>query len=268
METTKSVNQIFDESPTTDSTATFERLWSIMGVQRDRILDHFELTEDPSVADLAQVAGPTGPRGALHAWTGPKMDWLINSWIGDPEAGFSNMHLTAWLGPDTNVPHLGMAWGTLPTLWCFIDLLPRADLFVDLDYVDRYYEPINEIVLSLKEDPQISPFVSRDTFTRVGVSQSAICVVMPEGEGRIEQIAELAALRVDQWLSYVDEATPTPVEDRADLARRDLAMRRNIAQRDPANSLAERFFGVELTDRLVGSLWGEHRSIERPGSLG
>jgi len=268
VEITKSVNQIFDESPTTDSTATFERLWATMGTVHQRVLDRFDVVEDPSVADLDTFGDPTGPRGALRAWSGPGMDWMINSWLGDPAAGFTNMHLTCWLGPDTNVPHLGMAWGTLPTLWCFIDLLPRADLFVDLDYVDRYYEPFNEVYMSLKNDPDVAPFVSQDTFTRVGVSQSAVCIVMPSEDARIEQIGELAHLRLDQWFSYLDEATPTPVEDRGPLAARDLAMRRNIAQRDPANSLAERFYGAELTERLVGSLWGEHRVTERPGALG
>lgn len=268
METTKSVSEIFDESPATDSTETFAQLWRTMGAVKDRVLARFELSEDPSVSDLASFGGPTGPRGELRAWSGPGMDWLINSWLGDPEAGFTNMHLTAWLGPETNVPHLGMAWGTLPSLWCFIDLLPRSDLFVDLDYVDRYYEPINEVYMDLKNDPDVSPFVSQDTFTRVGVSQSAICVVLPSEPERIAQIGELANLRVDQWFSYLDDAGPTPVDQRAALARRDLDMRRNIAQRDPANALAARFYGDELTERLVGALWGEHRSIERPGVSG
>jgi hypothetical protein len=261
---TKSVTEIFDGSEATDSTATFDQLWSIMGGLHRRILDRFELAEDPSVATLSSFGGPTGPRGELRAWSGPKMDWLINSWLGDPEAGFTNMHLTAWLGPDTNVPHLGMAWGTLPALWCFIDLLPRADLFVDLDYVDRYYEPANETYMALKSDPEANAFVSQDTYTRVGVSQSAFCVVMPNTPERIAQIGELATLRLDQWFGFLDAAEPTAEADRPALAARDLAMRKNIAERDPANSLAERFYGKELTDRLVGSLWGAERTIERP----
>jgi len=239
-------------------------LWEIMGGFHRQILDRFDLTEDGSVADLASFGGPTGPRGTLRAWTGPKMDWLINSWLGDPEGGFTNMHLTAWLGPDTRVPHLGMAWGTLPTLWCFIDLLPRADLFLDLDYVDRYYEPANDAYMTLKSDPEANAFVSQDTFTRVGVSQSAFCVVLPNTPARVAQIAELAALRIDQWFGFLDDAEPTPESEREALAARDLAMRRNIAERDPANSLAERFYGKEVTDRLVGSLWGAERHIERP----
>lgn len=264
METTKSVTELFDEAGPTDSTATFERLWSTMGEIKQRVLARFDLAEDPSVAELATFGGQPGPRGSLRAWSGPKMDWLINSWLGDPEAGFTNMHLTGWLGADTDVPHLAMAWGTLPQLWCFIDLIPRVDLLTNPDYVDRYYEPINSTYLELKSDPEVSPFISQDTFTRAGVSQSAICMVLPSNPERITQIGELANLRVDQWFSFLDDAESTPFDERPAIARRDLAIRRNIAERDPANSLAERFYGAELTERLVRSLWGGDRSTERP----
>ena len=264
METTKSVTEIFDEAGPTDATATFERLWAHMGGLRDRILDRLDLTEDPSVAGLESFGDPDGARGSLRAWTGPKVDWLINSWLGNPEEGFTNMHLTCWLGPDTRVPHLGMAWGTLPSLWCFIDLLPRADLFCDLDYVDRYYEPANEAYMELKSDPTASAFVSQDTYTRAGVSQSAFCSVFPSNDASIERICALADLRLDQWFSFLDEAEPTPDGDRPALAERDLTMRRNVAERDPANSLAERFYGPELTERLIRALWGGDRQIERP----
>jgi hypothetical protein len=198
------------------------------------------------------------------------MDWAINSWLGDPAAGFTNMHLTCWLGPETRVPHLGMAWGTLPSLWFFVDLLPRADLFVDLDYVDRYYEPANEAYMELKDDPDASPFVSRDTFTRVGVSQSAFCMVLPTNQENIDKINRYANLRVDQWLGYIDEAEADASlgvarSERAALAERDLVMRRNIAERDPANALAERFYGKETTQHLVNALWGGGRTSPRPG---
>lgn len=264
METTKSVTEIFDEASPTDATETFEQLWTMMGGLRDRVLDRFSLTPDPGVEPVSKVGGDTGPRGILDAWTGPGVDWMINSWIGDAEAGFTNMHLTVWLGPGTNVPHLGMAWGTLPSLWCFIDLLPRADLFTDLDYVDTYYEPINAEYMALKSDPGASAFVSQDTFTRVGVSQSALCSVFPSNQERIDQIARLADLRVSQWLDFLDNAPATDPADREALAARDLAMRRNIAERDPANALAERFFGADLTNRLVRALWGGDRMLPRP----
>ena len=264
MEQIKSVTEIFDDAPSTDSTKIFDRLWSVMATQRDRIMEQFDLNEDMSLAEQESFGGDSGPRGSQRAWTGSNMDWLVNSWIGDPEGGFTNMHLTAWLGPDTNVPHLGMAWGTLPHLWFFVDLLPRADLWLDLDYVDQYYEPANEAYLELLEQPGVTPFVSKDTYTRVSVSQSAFCVVLPTTDENIDLIETMAATRIDQWLSYLAEAPKTDPEKREALATRDLAMRTNIAERDPANALAERFFGEELTQKLIRNLTGADRLIERP----
>jgi len=83
-------------------------------------------------------------------------------------------------------------------------------------------------------------------------------------EARLDQISELAHDRVDRWLEFVDQAEPVPQERRAQLAADDLARRRNIAERDPANVMGVRFFGEELTDRLVRSLWGGDRELPRP----
>ena len=65
-------------------------------------------------------------------------------------------------------------------------------------------------------------------------------------------------------MAFVDAAEPVPEERRAQLAADDLTRRRNIAERDPANIMAVRFFGEELTDRLVRALWGGDRQLPRP----
>ena len=70
---------------------------------------------------------------------------------------------------------------------------------------------------------------------------------------------------VDRWLQWVDEAEPVPAEERAALAETDLLMRRNIAERDPANVLGERLLGADLTNKLVRGLWGGDRELPRPG---
>ena len=56
-----------------------------------------------------------------------------------------------------------------------------------------------------------------------------------------------------------------PVEQRAALAESDLKLRRNIADRDPANVMGVRFFGEETTNKLVRALWGGDRALPRPG---
>jgi hypothetical protein len=41
-------------------------------------------------------------------------------------------------------------------------------------------------------------------------------------------------------------------------------IRRTICERDPANVIAERLFGKELTARLVSTLWGGTRTLPSP----
>ena len=263
-ETLKSVQDIHDEHGPTDATATFDRLWGIMGDLKAKIDDRLETERDPSTLDLEDYGGDSGPRGTLRAFVGPEVDWMIHSWLGDPQTGFTNMHLTVWLGPHVNVPHLGLAWGTLPNLWCYIDLQPRADVAVDLDYLDRYYEPFNERFLALREDETLSPFVSRELYVRESVTPTACCFLTETDDEHLALIETLAHERVDAWLGYLDGAEPVPEADRPALAERDLALRRNVAERDPANVMGVRYFGEEMTERLIRALWGGDRQLDRP----
>ena len=267
-ETLKGVQDIFDERGPTDATATFNRLWSITCELMAKIEARFELTRDPSTDDLESYRGETEhPSGRLAAYAGPEIDWLVHSWIGNPPLGFTNMHVTAWLGPHIDVPHLGIAWGTLPDLWFYIDFNARSDLMLDTEALDKYFEPLNEEFLALRADEGLAPFTSRALYIRQALSDVAICFTTPNrthDDDRLDQVSELAHRRVDQWLRWVDEAEPVPQARREKLAADDLARRRNIAERDPANVMAVRFFGQEMTDRLVRVLWGGDRLLLRP----
>ena len=267
-ETLKGVQDIFDERGPTDATATFDRLWSITGELMAKLEARFDLARDPSTDDLECYRGQAEhPSGRLAAYAGPEMDWLVHSWIGNPPLGFTNMHVTAWLGPHIDVPHLGVAWGTLPDLWFYIDYNPRSDLMLDTGSLDRYWGPLNEEFLDLRADEGLAPFTSRALYIRQALSETAVCFTTPGhtyDEARLEQVRDLAHRWVDRWLGWVDEAEPVPPERRGRLAADDLLRRRNIAERDPANVMAVRFFGQDMCDRLVRALWGGDRVLPRP----
>ncbi len=268
-ETLKGVQDIFDARGPRDVTATFNRLWAITGELMAKIQARFDLTRDPSTAELETYRGRAEhPSGSLTGYCGPEMDWLVHSWIGNPPLGFTNMHVTAWLGPHIDVPHLGVAWGTLPDLWFYMDFNPRSDLMIDTEALDKYWEPFNEEFLELRADEGLSPFTSRSLYVRQALSEVAVCFTTPgrtHDEARLDQVSELAHRRVDQWLQWVDEAEPVPQQRREQLSADDLARRRNIAERDPANVMGERFFGPEMTRHLVRALWGGDRVLSRPG---
>lgn len=264
METTQSIADIHDTAALTDTTAEFLQLQTAMSAMFERVQARFELEPDPAVEEFHSYGVAGGPSGSINAYAGPEIDWLVHSWIGDPEKGFTNLHLTIWNGPQTWVPHFGMAWGTLPDYWYFVDLVPRKDPLADPAYLDRYYEPHNEQYMALRHEPGFSPFVSQTLYVRQSVSHTALCFVCERTERSAERMIELAEGRLTDWLACMDEGDPVAPSERAALAERDLFVRRTIADRDPANVMGVRFFGEDMTERLVRALWGGDRTLPRP----
>ncbi|GAA2211628.1 hypothetical protein GCM10009850_070880 [Nonomuraea monospora] len=263
-ETLQHVEQMLDESPVIDVTETFERLKGILEELKARIDARFELSADPG-SPGAYGTHPDGPGGRLDAYAGPEIDWLVHSWLGNPAASFANLHLTAWLGPHIRVPHLGIALLVWPEGWFYQDFIPRASLTADGGHFDRYYAPLDAQWLAFKEEnPDFAWFTSRAGFIRASLSPNAYCYSFPRSPGNLDIVRDLLHARVGRWLEWVDEAEPVPEGERAALAAADLAVRRNIAERDPANVMGVRYFGQELTDRLVRGLWGGDRTLPRP----
>jgi hypothetical protein len=260
------MSSLVDAKPNVDITEAYADLWKLLAELKDKVFARFELQPDPSTAEFATYGGPEGPRGELTAYVGPEVDWAVHSWLGNPQYSFSNMHLTVWLGPQVKVPHLGIAFGTMPDLWCYLDYVPRSDLMVDLEALDTYYEPTNEQWLALRARDDVGPFISRALYVREALSETAVCFSAAYTPELIARLSELAHAHVDRWLAWVDAAAPTPEDERAPLATRDEAVRRNVAERDPANEMGVRYFGQEMTDRLVAALWGGGRALPRPGA--
>ncbi|QLY28793.1 oxidoreductase [Nocardia huaxiensis] len=267
-ETVQHVEQMVDATPRVDVTETFEEWRELTGSLKSRLAQRFALTRDPSTETLASYGDPAaGPSGSLAAYAGPEIDWLVHSWIGDPRTGFVNLHLTAWLGPQVRVPHFGSALLLWPQGWFYADAIPRSDLIGDGDYFDRYYAPDDAPWLDFKaEHPDFTWFTSRTGFIRGSLSPTAYCYSFPPTRPNLDVVHDLLHARLEQWLRWVDEAEPVPEEQRTALAARDLTVRRNIAERDPANIMGERMFGADTTRRLVRALWGGDRELPRAGA--
>jgi len=263
----KSVVELVGEQPNVDRTEAFEQLWAIFGELRGKIDNRFELTMDPSTADLQpyEASDGSGARGFLSAFSGEEIDWFVHSWIGNPQHSFANMHLTTWLPPTTRVPHLAFALATLPDIFFYMEFVPRADMLMDVDYLDKYYEPANELSIQFRENPNMNWFYSKSLFVREALSETALCYTCKYTPENMATVKAAAHQMMGQWLSWVDEGDPVPEAEQAALAERDLFYRRTIAERDPANVLGERMFGKDLTDRLVRALWGGDRELPRPG---
>ncbi|MEQ6903307.1 hypothetical protein [Nocardioides sp. YIM 152588] len=265
----KSVQEYFDEAGPTDVTSLFADWKALVDRLATRVKDHFDLQRDPSTDSLESFTSEAGPSGSVRAYTGPEVDWMIHSHMESAAMGFVNVHLTIWLGPHVRVPHFGMALGAFPQGWMFLDSVPRSNLVVDTDSYDRYYGPLNDEWERIQaENDFIQPFVSRSAFVRASLSPTAYCFMAPGDSRTTDLVSGLAERHLDRWLGWVDGAERVPAEERAALAAEDELSRRNIAERDPANEMGDRFFGEEMTQQLVRALWGGDRVLPRPHLLG
>jgi hypothetical protein len=263
----ESVEELVARSPDRNNREIFLAMWSVLSELKERIAQRFRLELEPSVRDLSAYGSPDGStQGHLAAYGGDEIDWMIHSYMGTPEKSFSNMHLTVWLGPQVRVPHFGMALGTIPNLFCYLDFIPRVDLMADVEYLDRYYEPLNGLYLAFEQDPEFRPFVSRSLYMRQAQSRTSLCYSTDPHLDRLNKISKAAHKVLDQWFKHLDQAHRVDPKEQAALAERDLLIRRTISDRDPANVMGAKIFGQTLTDRLVGVLWGKGRQLKRAGS--
>jgi hypothetical protein len=243
-----------------DNKVVFEHLWGLTNELRQKIDARFELHPDASTKNLETYSATTGgAHGSLNTFSGPEIDWLVHSWLREPKSGFCNMHLTTWLKSQIRVPHLAFAFATVPYLFFYIDYIPRSDLFVDLEYLDRYYEPMNQTYLALLEDSRFKHYTSKTLYIRQAQSHTSLCYTSQVTEETLARLGTVAHEMIDRWLKWVDEAESVPDHERAALSNRDLIVRRAIAERDPDNQIAVRLFGAEMTEKLVRSLWGGDR---------
>lgn len=257
----RSVDQRLTQLGDDDKSRAFEICRDGMLKLAAKLYDAFEVQPHPSSERFADYGDPSGKmKGSLTAYSGPQLDWVIDSWIASPQGGFSNHHLTIWLPSSCPVPHLGMAIGTIPQLFFFIDLVPRGDLWVDLEQLDRYHEPFNEQFLQIAADERFRPFVSRETYIRQAISPIGLCIEGEPVEENFQSLFSLMDATLTRWIAMVKEAEPTPEAERAALGKRDEFVRRTICERDPANVVAEKVLGADMTQALVEVMWGANRS--------
>lgn len=264
----KSVRELIDERPNVDNTVIYEQLCAIQDGLWDRIRGRFSLVPDPSTAELQPYTAPDGSAsGTLAAFSGPEVDWAVYGRVGNPAKSYCNLNINVWLGPQTRVPHLMFQFGTFPMLFFYMDYFPRVHFLTNPGYMDRYFEPVNPQYLELMADERLKPFISHSTYVRALMSPVALCFIAEAGSNGalLDLIRQHAATYLDRWFAWVDDAEPVRPHEYAELAHRDLELRRHAAERDPANVVPERIYGTAVTRRVIRALWGGDRQLPRPG---
>lgn len=253
------------DGQTLDTTSTFETVLATRDKAWEMISSRLPLVEDLHCADIHTFDDLSGnPLGRMRNFTGDDcpIDWVIHSNIGSPTNTFTNIHLTCWMKDTVDVPHLGLAFGTLPEAFFYADLMPRYELVTHPEYCREYYGPLNKLHLEFGKQLRKDGFVGlvpEMPFIRSSLSPCPIAsITSPEF---FKQYAEPAILQVvEHWIDLVENAKPvTDPAERKFLAKRDYAQRHSIVYNDPANPIAERLVGKEAADRLIRILAGEER---------
>jgi hypothetical protein len=256
--TTTTIHEHFAANPNVDNSEIFDRFWAILTRLRDRLAERFSFTRHEACAGREYYQVPDGSfEGSLNAYTGPEIEWFVHSWIGNRKNSILDMNINVWLGPQIDVPHLSIVFGTIPKLFHYSDLLARRDLMTEIDYLRRYYEPHQQDWLQLRGDPRFLWSVSHGAYMRAILSPCGSSFTAERETANIDALEAYVEKLFARWLSYVDAATPVPPSERAALRARDHFLRESIYRLDPMNALAQKFLGPELTEALVTIRYGK-----------
>ena len=251
---TKTIDQFLAENPDVDVSRYWERCWGILSGVKDRIAARFpNLEREANTRDRDYYTSPNGEwEGSMKAWSGPGVEWLVNSWLGNRTASILDMNATAFLGQETDVPHLVIVFGTIPKLFFYADYTPRANLLTDVDYLDRYYgDDVNQWYLGLRGNENFQWAVSHGTYMRALTNPATQSLTAELDDANIDILESYVDEMVTRWFGWIDAAPAVPIEQRDELQRADHKIREMGYVRDPMNKLAVNVFGEGNVDHMV-----------------
>ncbi|MDH3621623.1 MAG: hypothetical protein OER91_12060, partial [Gammaproteobacteria bacterium] len=261
---TKTIDEFLAENPNVDVTPYWERCWGILSGVKERIAARFpNLEREENTRDRDYYTSPNGEwEGSMKAWSGEGMEWLVNSWLGNRKASILDMNATAFLGQETDVPHLVIVFGTIPNLFFYADYTPRRDLMADVDYLDRYYgDEVNQWYLGLRGHENFQWAVSHGNYMRALTNPVTQSLMGDLDNDNIDILEKYVDEKVTRWIDWIDAATPVPEADRAALQQRDHTVREMGYARDPMNKLAVQVFGEGQVDAMVEMRMGREQML-------
>jgi len=259
---TKTIDEFLAENPDVDVSRYWERCWGILSGVKQRIADRFPaLVREPNTVDRDYYTSPSGEwEGSMKAWSGPGVDWLVNSWLGNRQASILDMNATAFLDQQTDVPHLVIVFGTIPKLFFYADYTPRTNLLTDPDYLDRYFgDEVNSAYLELRGHQNFQWAVSHGNYMRALVNPATQSLTGELDDVNIDILEGYIDAMVTRWLGWIDAATPVDEDRRRALRDLDYSIRRLGYERDPMNKLAVQVFGADNVDSMVDIRMGREQ---------
>lgn len=262
---TKTIMEFLSENPNVDVSRAWERCWKIQQNIVDRVRDRFQLERHPQ-ADEGYWTSPDGQlEGEFRGYTGPEVDWVVHSWLGNRKASILDINATVFLSQQNRVPHLCVIFGTIPRLYFYAEYTPRVDLRTNYDYLLKYYEPANQEFLKFRSDPTWTRFVSHGTYLRALMSPIATSSHAELNDDNLDTCERYLGTFVDRWFRWLDEAETVPEEERAAQQAYDHAVRELGYRTDPMNVLPQKILGEAEFNRRLEMRIGTRQMEETRG---
>ncbi|XP_073012168.1 red chlorophyll catabolite reductase isoform X1 [Typha latifolia] len=198
---------------------------------------------------------------------GSSVDFILESWLHCqiPNGALDITTLFGFLNDSTDAPHflLEIIQSSPTSLVLLLDLLPRRDLALSANYVDKFYQDtqVDRQRQQVEMLPQVLPYRSTSLYIRSILSPTAIAVHINCGEdeqGRMKEIIhtqlESAAKEVLQiWFDKCARSSEQMEEtERSYILKRD-GMTRKILETDLVDNMS-RIFGADVANRVVGEI--------------
>ncbi|MCM6771921.1 hypothetical protein NDR87_03490 [Nocardia sp. CDC159] len=203
-------------------------------------------TDIPLVSQMSPV-----PVGRLRVLRGGPIDKVVTVDLVVPPIGLDSHMIFAFLPSGSAIPHF-----TLDSVHAsehfamHLDLIPRVDLAVHLDYLDAAFLPLTPLLEAAWQIAGVSP-------AAVGPRQRAMMspwmVVCRASEAAFGELGGTVDAYLRHWLTLVDKGVPA-VD--VDVAARDRVNRANLfsPQVDPVWAQVTRLLGQEQSERVRGEL--------------
>ncbi|BAT10653.1 red chlorophyll catabolite reductase 1, chloroplastic [Oryza sativa Japonica Group] len=225
----------------------------------------------PDVAEFRSGGGAGNAVGSLdvrRGAPGSTIDFMLQSSLHCkvPNGAIDITSLLIFLNASTDAPHFLMEFiqGSPTSIVVLLDLLPRKDLALHPEYIERYYEntQVDKQREKVEELPQARPYRSRSLFVRSTFSLTAILMSIDcgqGGEGTLEeivrgQLATAARALLQIWLdSCADHTSEMEEGERENMIKRDQIVRSKSIEVDLTSNLP-RMFGPDVADRVIAEI--------------
>eukprot|EP00252_Welwitschia_mirabilis_P018630 TRINITY_DN413_c0_g1_i1.p1 TRINITY_DN413_c0_g1~~TRINITY_DN413_c0_g1_i1.p1 ORF type:complete len:322 (-),score=65.70 TRINITY_DN413_c0_g1_i1:194-1159(-) len=201
-----------------------------------------------------------------------KIDYILGSWLYCqlPFGVLSISTIMGMLSCITDAPHIvfEIIQPSPTSLTLLLDLVPRKDLVLQPDYLQRFYEDtkLDFHRQTIEKLAQASPYISSSLYIRSICSPTVISMNLnsqvKDSEGREESMEELIKNKMDPtvkevfkiWFEGILQKGKRTEEDEQDsLTKRDNMIKEKAIEIDLTSNLP-RLFGQDVSNRIVAAV--------------